>query len=52
MCNKTSDLDKEYFLSKEVTEHGYTYTLVYQNIFDDIDASLESLEAKYIEPNI
>lgn len=54
-ATKTSDLDKEYFLSKEVTEHGYTYTLVYQNIFDDIDASLEEFRSKiyrtkYIEP--
>ena len=50
-----SDLDKKYFLSKEVTEHGYTHTLVYQNIFDDIDASLEEFrckiyKTKYVEP--
>lgn len=54
-ATKVSDLDKEYFLSKEVTEHGYTHTLVYQNIFDDIDASLEEFRCKiyrtkYVEP--
>lgn len=52
---KVLDLDKEYFLSKEVTEHGYTHTLTYQNVFDDIDASLEKFRCKiyrtkYIEP--
>ena len=45
-ATKVSDLDKNYFLSKEVTEHGYTHTLVYQNIFDDIDASLEEFRCK------
>lgn len=54
-ATKVSDLDKIYFLSKEVTEHGYTHTLVYQNIFDDIDASLEEFRCKiyrtkYVEP--
>lgn len=52
---KVLDLDKEYFLSKEVTEHGYTHTLIYQNVFDDIDASLEEFRCKiyrtkYVEP--
>ena len=56
MCaTKVSDLDKNYFLSKEVTEHGYTHTLIYQNVFDDIDASLEEFrckiyKTKYVEP--
>lgn len=54
-ATKVSDLDKEYFLSKEVTEHGYTHTLIYQNVFDDIDASLEEFrckiyKTKYVEP--
>lgn len=54
-ATKVSDLDKNYFLSKEVTGHGYTHTLVYQNIFDDIDASLEEFrckiyKTKYVEP--
>lgn len=43
---KVSDLDKEYFLSKEETIHGYTNTLIYQNVFDDIDASLEKFRCK------
>lgn len=43
---KVSDLDKEYFLLKEETEHGYSHTLIYQNIFDDIDASLEQFRCK------
>lgn len=45
-ATKVSDLDKEYFLSKEETEHGYSQTLIYQNIFDDIDASLEQFRCK------
>ena len=54
-ATKVSDLDKEYFLSKEVTEHGDTHTLIYQNVFDDIDASLEEFrckiyKTKYVEP--
>ena len=54
-ATKVSDLDKEYFLSKEVTEYGHTHTLIYQNIFDDIDASLEEFRCKiyrtkYVEP--
>lgn len=43
---KVSNLDKEYFLSKEETVHGYTNTLVYQNIFDNIDASLEKFRCR------
>ncbi len=39
-ATKVSYLDKEYFLAKEVTENGHTHTLIYQNVFDDIDASL------------
>ena len=50
-ATKTSDLDKKYFLSKEVTEHGYTHTLVYQNIFDDINASLEEFRCKIYRTN-
>lgn len=45
-ATKVSDLDKEYFLLKEETEHGYSNTLIYQNIFDDIDASLEQFRCK------
>lgn len=45
-ATKVSDLDKEFFLSKEETEHGYTHTLVYQNVFDDIYVSLEKFRCK------
>ncbi|MGM9958332.1 MAG: hypothetical protein ACI32B_03680 [Erysipelotrichaceae bacterium] len=54
-ATKVSDLDKEYFLSIDVNEHGYIHTLIYQNVFDDIDASLEEFRCKiyrtkYVEP--
>ena len=45
-ATKVSDLDKDYFWSNEETVHGYTNTLIYQNIFDDIDASLEEFRCK------
>ncbi|MBF1103297.1 MAG: hypothetical protein HXL50_07270 [Solobacterium sp.] len=45
-ATKVLDLDKEYFLSEEETEHGYLHTLVYQNVFDDIQASLEKFRCK------
>lgn len=45
-ATKVSDLEKDYFLSKEETVQGYTNTLLYQNIFDDIDASLEEFRCK------
>lgn len=45
-ATKVSDLDEEFFLSKEETEYGYTHTLVYQNVFDDIYASLEKFRCK------
>ncbi|MDD7381668.1 MAG: hypothetical protein PUG37_02635, partial [Bacillales bacterium] len=51
---KVSELNQEYFLSKEEKTHGYTNTLIFQNVFDDIDASLEKFrckiyKSKYIE---
>lgn len=51
---KVSELNQEYFLSKEEKTHGYTNTLIFQNVFDNIDASLEKFrckiyKSKYIE---
>lgn len=52
---KVSELNQEYFMSKEEKTHEYINTLIFQNIFDDIDASLEKFrceiyKSKYIEP--
>lgn len=54
-ATKVSNLNKKYFISKEEVIHGHTNTLVYQNVFDDIDASLEWFRCKiyrtkYVEP--
>lgn len=54
-AQKVSDLNQEYFLSKEEKTHGYANTLIYQNVFDDVDASLEKFRCKiyrvkYVEP--
>lgn len=52
---KVSNLNQEYFLSEEETIHGYTNTMVYQHIFDDINVALEKFRCeiyrtKYLEP--
>lgn len=39
---KVSELNQEYFLSKEENLQGYTNVSIFQNVFDDIDASLEN----------
>lgn len=49
---KVSELNQKYFLSKEENLQGYTNVSIFQNVFDDIDASLEKLDAKYIESNM
>ena len=50
-----SELNQEYFLSKEENLQGYTNVSIFQNVFDDIDASLENFRCKiyrieYVEP--
>ena len=52
---KVSELNQEYFLSKEENLQGYTNVSIFQNVFDDIDASLENFRCKiyrieYVEP--
>ena len=52
---KVSELNQEYFLSKEENFQEYTNILIFQNVFDDIDASLEKFRCKiykikYVEP--
>lgn len=52
---KVSELNQEYFLSKEENFQEYTNILIFQNVFDDIDASLENFRCKiyrieYVEP--
>lgn len=51
---KVSELNQEYFLSKEENLQGYTNVSIFQNVFDDIDASLEKFrckiyKSKYVE---
>lgn len=43
---KVSNLNQEYFLVEEKAMHGYTNTLIYQHVFDDIDARLEKFRCK------
>lgn len=52
---KVSELNQKYFLSKEKNLQGYTNVSIFQNVFDDIDASLEKFRCKiyrieYVEP--
>lgn len=52
---KVSELNQKYFLSKEENLQGYTNVSIFQNVFDDIDASLEKFRCKiyrieYVEP--
>lgn len=52
---KVSELNQKYFLTKEKKIQGYTDTIVFQNVFDDIEASLEKFRCriyriKYVEP--
>ena len=52
---KVSELNQKYFLSKEENLQGYTNVSIFQNVFDDIDASLENFRCKiyrieYVEP--
>ena len=51
---KVSELNQKYFLSKEENLQGYTNVSIFQNVFDDIDASLEKFrckiyKSKYVE---
>lgn len=51
---KVSELNQKYFLSKEENLQGYTNISIFQNVFDDIDASLEKFrckiyKSKYVE---
>ena len=51
---KVSELNQKYFLSKEENFQGYTNVSIFQNVFDDIDASLEKFrckiyKSKYVE---
>lgn len=43
---KVSELNQEYFCSKEKKIQGYTNTLIFQDFFDDIDDSLEKFRCK------
>jgi len=45
-ASKVSELNQEYFSSKEEEVHGHTTILIFQNIFDDIDSSLEEFRCK------
>ena len=52
---KVSELNQTYFLQKEEKHQEYTNILIFQNAFDDIDASLERFrckiyKSKYVEP--
>lgn len=52
---KVSKLNQEYFLQKEEKIQGYTNTLIFQNVFDDLEDSLEKFRCrtyriKYVEP--
>ena len=52
---KVSELNQEYFLSKEENLQGYTNVSIFQNVFDDIEDSLEKFRCrtyriKYVEP--
>ena len=52
---KVSELNQEYFCSEEKKIQGYTNTLIFQNVFNDIAASLEKFRCKiyrikYVEP--
>lgn len=51
---KVSELNQKYFLPKEENLQGYTNVSIFQNVFDDIDASLEKFrckiyKSKYVE---
>ena len=53
--SKVSKLNQEYFLSKEENVNGFTHALIFQNVFDDINSSLEKFRCKiynikYVEP--
>ena len=53
--SKVYELNQKYFLSKEENFQNYTNTLVFQNVFDDLEASLEKFRCKiyrikYVEP--
>lgn len=43
---KVSELNQKYFLSKEENLQGYTNVSIFQNVFDDIDVSLEKFRCK------
>ena len=45
-ASKVVALNQKYFSSREEKTSGYTNTLVFQSIFDDIDASLEKFRCK------
>ncbi|MFR6290972.1 MAG: hypothetical protein ACLUKQ_05910 [Peptococcaceae bacterium] len=45
-ASKVCVLNQKYFSSKEEEVHGVTNTLIFQSIFDDIDASLEEFRCK------
>lgn len=52
---KVFELNQEYFCSEEKKIQGYTNTLIFQNVFNDIGASLEKFRCKiyrvkYVEP--
>lgn len=52
---KVSELNQKYFISEEENIHGYVNTLIYQNVFDEVDKSLEKFRCKiyrikYVEP--
>lgn len=54
-ASKVVALNQKYFSSREEKTSGYTNTLVFQSVFDDIDASLEKFRCKiygteYTEP--
>lgn len=54
-ASKVRALNQKYFSSREEKTSGYTNTLVFQSVFDDIDASLEKFRCKiygteYTEP--
>ncbi len=45
-ATKVSDLNNDFFIVKEKTVHGFTNMLIYQNVFDEIEAELEKFRCK------
>lgn len=45
-ATKINDLNKDYFIEEKEIVHGFTNTLIYQSVFDEIDASLEKFRCK------